>query len=305
MTRIIIILGPTAAGKSLLAVEIALAIGGEVVNADSQQVYRGMDLGTSKPSADEMRGVPHHLYSVVDPDFDFDAAEYARRADAAIAGIVSRKAVPIVCGGTGLYIRALTRGLVEIPSIPAAVREKVGEEIERHGVAAAHVRLAEVDSETAKKVAPSDRQRISRALQVFEATGVPLSAFQERHGFKAARYESVKFGIRVPRAELHRRINERSRRMFEHGLVDEVKGLLARGFSPALRSFKAIGYRQAVDVLNGVLSVAEAVGLVSRDTRRYARRQETWFRADPEVRWLPGAEIKSALELIDGRPAGA
>jgi len=298
--RIIIILGPTASGKSRLAVEVALAMGGEVVNADSQQVYRGMEVGTSKPTAAEMRGVPHHLYSIVEPDEDFDAAAYATRADQTVADITSRKNVPIICGGTGLYIRALTRGLAEMPRVPVEVREKVWVEIERHGAPRAHARLTAVDPAAAERITPADRQRIQRALEVFDATGVPISEFQKAHRFARPRYDCLKIGLRIPRTELHRRIDARARRMFAAGLVDEVRGLLANGYSPELRSFKAIGYRQAVDVVRGLLSVSEAAALTARDTRRYAKRQETWFRADPEVRWVEGDErgVREALELV-------
>ncbi|MBI5526657.1 MAG: tRNA (adenosine(37)-N6)-dimethylallyltransferase MiaA [Deltaproteobacteria bacterium] len=296
--KIIVILGPTASGKSRLAVELALSVGGEVVNADSQQVYRGMNIGTSKPSAAEMRGVPHHLYSLVEPDTGFDAAEFARRADEAIGDIVTRRRVPIVCGGTGLYVRSLTRGLAEMPPVPPAIREKVGAEIEKKGVAAAHGRLHGVDPGAAEKISPTDRQRIRRALEVFEATGVPISEFQKKHRFSARRYECAKFALRVPRAELHRRIGERSRLMFEHGLVEEVRGLLSKGHAPTLRAFKAIGYRQAVDVIRGLLTVEQAVELTARDTRRYAKRQETWFRADPEVRWVDAGDADAALKLV-------
>lgn len=295
MTKIIIVCGPTAAGKSALAVEIALAVGGEVVNADSQQVYRGMDVGTAKPTAGEMRGVPHHLYSIVDPAEEFDAAAYAALADRAIAGIASRGRVPVVCGGTGLYLRALTLGLAEIPPVPGEVRERVTREIDARGTAAAHARLAEIDPAAAAKIAPGDSQRIQRALEVFDSTGVPISEFQKKHPFAAPRCHTLAIGVRVPRAELHRRIDERAARMFDRGLVDEVRGLLATGCHAGLRSFKAIGYRQAVDVLDGRLTIAEAVALTARDTRRYAKRQETWFRADATVRWVDGGDMSGAL----------
>ena len=298
MKRIVVILGPTASGKSALAVEVARAVGGEIVNADSQQIYRGMDIGTSKPAAAEREAVPHHLYSIVDPADDFDAAAYARRADGVIDGIIARGRVPIVCGGTGLYLRVLTRGLAEIPGIPAPVREAVQAEIDRRGSAQAHARLAAVDPAAAARITPGDRQRIARALEVFDATGAPISSFQETHRFAEPRYEALKLGGKVPRAELHRRIDERARAMFGAGLVDEVRGLLAGGCTPGLRSFKAIGYRQAAEVVCGTLTPAEAAELTARDTRRYARRQETWFNADPEVRWVRFDDRDAALGLV-------
>lgn len=297
MQKIVIICGPTAAGKSALAVEVARAFGGEVVNADSQQVYRGMDVGTSKPTAEEMRGVAHHLYSIVDPAGEFDAAAYAACADEAIAGIASRGRVPIVCGGTGLYLRALTRGLAAIPAIPDEVRTRVTRELDAHGLAAAHARLSETDPVAAAKIKAADRQRIQRALEVYDATGVPISEFQKRHAFAEPRYQTLAIGVRVPRAELHRRIDVRAQRMFDGGLVDEVRGLVAKGCHPGMRSFRAIGYRQAVDVIEGRLTVEEAVALTARDTRRYAKRQETWFRADASVRWVGGGDVSGALAL--------
>ena len=298
MTKIIIILGPTAAGKSALAVEVARAVGGEIVNADSQQVYRGMDVGTSKPSAAAVAAVPHHLYSIIEPGEEFDAAAYAARADEAIAGIISRKNVPIVCGGTGLYIRVLTQGLAGIPAIPERVRAAVKAEIEKGGTPKAHARLTTVDPAAAAKITPGDTQRIQRALEVFDATGVPISAFQEKHKFATPRYAALKIGLRIPRAELHRRIDERARQMFESGLVDEVRGLLAKGCTPDLRSFKAIGYRQAVEVAAGTLTPGDAIALTARDTRRYAKRQETWFKADPEVRWVGDRDLPAVLSLV-------
>jgi tRNA dimethylallyltransferase len=268
-----------------------------VINIDSQQVYRGMEIGTAQPSEGEKRGVPHHLYGVVDPAEEFNAAKYAGLADAAIADAASRGRVPILVGGTQLYYRALTRGLCGIPDVPAGIRRAVREEVLSGGSAAAHGRLALVDPVSARRISPGDSQRVMRALEVFDAAGVPISEFQAAHSFSGARYEGLRIAIRVPRAELHRRIDRRTAELYAGGFVDEARALLDRGLTPQMQSFKAHGFRYAAAAALGEMTLERAIELTARDTRRYARRQETWLRSEPDVRWVDPPPAGQATRL--------
>jgi tRNA dimethylallyltransferase len=295
--RIVVVTGPTASGKTALGIKVALAVGGDVVNADSQQVYRGMEVGTAQPTRAEMKGVPHHLFGVVDPKTEFDAACYAKLADAAIRDVFSSGKSVVLVGGTQLYIRALEKGLAEMPEIPSEVRLAVKKAIAESGPAAAHRRLEGVDPQAAARITPADAQRIQRALEVYETTGVRISEFQRAHGFAQVRYRCLKIAIRVPRGELHRRIEERTIRLFETGFAEEVGALLASGCAPELRSFKAHGYRHVADAISGRITMERAMELTARDTRRYARRQETWLRSDRDVRWVDWPECPGAEDM--------
>ncbi len=284
--QLVIIQGPTASGKSELAVRLAEACGGEVVNADSMQVYRRMDIGTAKPSPELVARVPHHLYDIVDPDVNFTAADYRREAGRVITEIHGRGKHPILVGGTGLYIRTLIGGLAPSPGGDDAIRAELEEDARREGVAVLHDRLARVDPAAAARLHPNDRVRIVRALEVFLMTGKPLSEFQEEHRFADEPYDCLKFGISVERDVLYRRINERVDRMFAEGFVEEVSGLLKAGYSPDLKAMGAIGYKEVCAYLAGTCSLNEAREFVQRNTRRYAKRQLTWFRKDPAIMWV-------------------
>lgn len=285
-TKLVIIQGPTASGKSELAVRLAEACGGEVVNADSMQVYRGMDIGTAKPAQELMGRVTHHLYDIVDPVVNFTAADYRLEAGRIIAEIHGRGRHPILVGGTGLYIKTLIGGLVPSPGGDEAIRVELEEDARRHGVTALHERLARVDPSAAARLHPNDRVRIVRALEVYLMTGRPLSAFQEEHRFGEEPYDCLKFGISVDRDILYHRINERVDLMFAEGFVDEVRGLLEAGYSPGLKAMGAIGYKEVCAFLAGACSLEEARDLVKRNTRHYAKRQLTWFRKDPAIKWV-------------------
>ncbi|MCE9574826.1 MAG: tRNA (adenosine(37)-N6)-dimethylallyltransferase MiaA [Deltaproteobacteria bacterium] len=287
MTRLVVIVGPTASGKTRLAVDLARRTGGEVVSADSQQVYAGMDIGTGKATADERAAVPHHLIDIVAPDDTMTAARFITLADAAIADIAARGRPVIVCGGTGLYIRALLLGLFEGPPADAALRAELDAAADAHGTAHLHARLAAIDPAMARKIDPHDQKRLVRALEVHQLTGVPMSEHQARHDHRtaAARYPHVLVGLSPERATLHARIEARVDAMIAAGLVDEVAGLRARGFAPPMRSQGAIGYAEVHDHLAGVHSLATMIELIKRNSRRYARRQISWHRPDPLVRW--------------------
>lgn len=279
------IVGPTAVGKTALAIDIARRHGGEIVGVDASQIYRGMDIGTGKATAEELDGVTHHLIDVVDPDTPFDAARFMALADEAIADIRGRGRRPVLCGGTGLYLRALVQGLCEAPPVDPAVRAEIVARIEAGELPALHRELAAADPEAGARIAPADRQRIERALGVYLSSGKALSVWQAEHRAAPRRYATAILGLELPRPALNERIEARARGMFRGGLVSEVAQLEAQGYGPALRSMSAIGYRYALAVHAGEMSAPQAIELTARDTRRYAKRQMTWFRALGEITW--------------------
>lgn len=285
-TKVLVIQGPTASGKSDLAINLAEAFGGEIVNADSMQVYRRMDIGTAKPSCDQQSRVPHHLLDIVAPDVNFSVGDFRREAVTAIADIHSRGALPIIVGGTGLYIRALLKGLAEVPSADAPYRAELQELLAQGGGELLLEKLMIADPETAVVLHPNDHVRIIRALEVFRLTGIPISQLRGNHRFMSDEYASLTIGIRVERGELYRRINCRVETMVEAGLVDEVRGLLEAGYGAELKSMKSIGYREICSFLAGEYTLDKAVELIKRNTRHYAKRQETWLRTDPEISWV-------------------
>lgn len=283
---LIIICGPTASGKTELAVRLAKAIDAEIVNADSMQVYRGMDIGTAKPTKDQQGGIRHHLIDIAEPDQPFSAADFVEAADRVIREITSRGKRVIVVGGTGLYIRALLHGLVDSPSGAGEIRTSLHKEAEEIGAAAMLEKLRDVDPELAAQMHPNNLVRIIRALEVYRLTGIPLSVYQQQHGFSKTRYRSLRIGIRTDRKILYERIEVRVDKMLADGLLEEVRTLLSKGFSADLKSMRSIGYKEAAAFLSGQYNLEEAVGLIKRDTRRYAKRQLTWFNADNEIIWL-------------------
>jgi tRNA dimethylallyltransferase len=287
MPRLVVIVGPTASGKTRLAIELARRTGGEIVSADSQQVYVGMDIGTGKATAAERAEVPHHLIDIVRPDDEMTAARFIGLADAAIAAIAGRGRPAILCGGTGLYIRALLLGLFEGPPADPALRAELDGLAATCGTAHLHARLAAIDPAMAAKIDPHDQKRLVRAIEVHQLTGVPMSEHQARHDHRTApaRYEHVLVGLCPERARLHARIEARVDAMVAAGLIDEVRALRAQGFAPPLRSQGAIGYAEVHAHLDNPTSEAAMVELIKRNSRRYARRQISWHRPDPTVRW--------------------
>lgn len=297
---LIAVVGPTAAGKSRLALELARAHGGEIVSCDSLQVYRGLDIGSAKPTPEERRLVPHHLVDVADPAQEFSAAEYARQARAAVRDIAARGRRPLVVGGAGLYLRALLQGLFEGPSRDEALRRRLEGLARRFGDARLHRLLRGVDPEAAARLDPRDRVRVVRALEVFALTGRPLS----RH-HQSAPDPLTGFRVRVVvldpgGAVLRAAVLARTRQMFEAGLLEEVRGLLAGGLSPDVRPLRAIGYRQAIAVLQGRMDRDGAERDTVTATLQYAKRQRTWFRHQVEAVWCrdsPSAAAAAAAFL--------
>lgn len=298
-TRVGLIVGPTGAGKSALALEVAERLGAEIVNADSRQFYRGMDLGTAKPTAAERARVPHHLIDVRAPDAPLDVAGFVAIARSAIEEIAARNRRVLIVGGSGLYLRALRGGIFRGPAASTEIRARLSHEAAEHGAERLHRHLSEIDPAAAARIGHNDLYRIMRALEVFELTGEPISAHQARHAFSAREYESLTVGISPEREQLYRAIDARFDAMLAAGLVEEVRALLAAGYAPERPPLATIGYKQIARHLAGELTLDEAVALAKRDSRRLAKRQITWFRADPELKWLDAARpTEHALELF-------
>ena len=283
--RIVILLGPTGIGKSKLAIEWAEALGGEIISADSVQVYQYMDIGTGKPTLDDRERIRHHLIDLVPPDQPFHAALYRTLGRKTIDQLFQKRKPIWVVGGTGLYIKTLTQGLFNSPKIDPQVRESLRQEAEGKGAGALYERLKKVDSQTASHLHPNDLLRIIRALEVFDSTGVPISLYREQHRFGERPYLTLKIGLELNRDMLFRRIDERVDQMLEKGLLQEVERLMEMGYGPELKPMQSLGYKQMVQFLLKEIGWDEAVRQMKRDTRHYAKRQWTWFKADPEVRW--------------------
>lgn len=284
-----VIAGPTASGKTRLAIELAERLGAEIVNADSQQVYRHFDIGTAKPTEAERARVPHHLISCVEPLEAFSAARFQALADAAIADVTSRGRRVVVVGGTGLYIRILLHGVVPAPGSDDALRAA----LERLDDETLHRRLAAVDPVTAARLPVKDRVRIIRALEIHTLTGEPASVHRERHAFQAARYPFRLWVLDPPREALYAAINARTQAMFDAGLLDETRALVAAGYREAA-PMGAVGYAQALQVLDGTMTEAQAIADVAQKTRHYAKRQWTWFKKEQGARFVqPPFEVSA------------
>jgi tRNA dimethylallyltransferase len=301
--RIIVICGPTAVGKTAAGIALARAVGGEIIGADSMQVYRGLDIGTAKPTAAEQAAVRHHLIDVVDPDEPFDAARYKTLGRQAIADLSGRGRTPIVVGGTGLYIKALLSGLFRADARDAQVRHRLRTEAQALGPGALHARLKRCDPQSASRLHPNDTVRILRALEVFEVTGRPISGLQREHRFADTPFRALKLGLALERQTLYRRIDQRVQAMLEAGLEAEVRSLLEKGYGPELKPMQSIGYSHMAAFIAGVLSREECLRTLKRDTRRFAKRQLTWFRADSEILWRdsdrPEELIRLSREFLD------
>jgi tRNA dimethylallyltransferase len=283
--RVVILLGPTGVGKSRLAIEWAEELGGEIISADSMQVYRYMNIGTAKPTLDDQKRVRHHLIDLVTPDQPFHAALYRTLGRKTIDQLYQDKKPIWVVGGTGLYIKTLTQGLFSSPKIDPHVRESLKQEAKEKGADALYGRLKEVDPNTAIRLHPNDLFRIIRALEVFDSTGAPISFYREQHRFGERPYLTLKMGLGMDRDMLYHRIDERVNQMLEKGFLQEVEKLMEVGYGPGLKPMQSLGYKQMVQFLSKEIKWDEAVGQMKRDTRHYAKRQLTWFKADPEVQW--------------------
>lgn len=307
MNELLIIVGPTAVGKTELSLTLAEEINAEIISADSMQVYRGMDIGTAKPSREERARVPHHLIDVADARDEFSVMDYLKLAEQTIADIKSRGKVPLVVGGTGLYVRALTNGIFEGPSADWDLRKEM-EEKERNSPGLLYSMLDKVDPISAAKIQPADIRRIIRALEVYQKEGTPISRQHEEHKASATAKPVRIAGLKRDRTELYRRIEARVDAMMAAGFISEVRALRLGGCTRGMVSMHALGYKQLLAHLDGELTLDEAVGLIKRDSKRYAKRQFTWFNAEPRVNWvdLSGVagnrnaleELKKALDIF-------
>lgn len=300
--RVGFIVGPTGTGKSWLAMQIADGFGGaiEIVNADSRQFYRGMDIGTAKPSREDRRRTPHHLIDVRDPGEPLDVAEFAKLARTAISDIAARGRFPMVVGGSGLYLRVIRGGIFQGPRASVEIRSRLGAVADARGVNFLHEQLAQVDPAGANRIGVNDLYRIVRALEVFELTGETISAHQGRHRFaEQGGYKTLTVGLEIDRKKLYEKIDGRFDAMIAAGFVEEVRAMKSRGHSPEKPPLRTIGYKQIAAHLRGETTLADANALAKRDTRRLAKRQLTWFRREPDIVWLdPERGAQDALALF-------
>ena len=299
--RVLALVGPTASGKTRVGIALATALGGEVVSADARQVYRYMDIGTAKPTLEERALAKHHMIDVVSPDEIYSAGHYASDASRAIGSILKRNRVPILVGGSGLYLKAVLDGFSPLPRTPTAVRERLLAEAAKDpgGIFA---RLHHVDPVAAERLHANDTKRVVRALEVFELTGTPLSVLHEKPAQRARNWGAEWFGLGMDRGLLYRRIEERVDGMIASGLVDEVRALKRRGYGRELNALNTFGYREVFDHLDGKLGLSETAAQIKTGTRRYAKRQLTWFRKERRVRWVdagPNDAPDAILKILD------
>ncbi len=297
MRPLIVVLGPTASGKTGLGIRLARELDGEIINADALQVYRDLEIGTDKPTREQRQAVPHHLVDVLDPEQPYSAGEFARRARPLIDNIRGRGRAPIVVGGSGLYLRALLDGLSPIPASDPEVRRALDERCAREGLAVLYEELRRADPETAERLAPRDRQRVLRALEVAESSGRPLSSWLRQRP-RERPLAAVKLGLTLPRSILYDRIAARVADMIERGWVDEVATMLQAGVKPDVPAFQAIGYRQMVRHVRDGWSLQAAMEDTIRATRRYAKRQLTWFRRERGVQWIPASDLERGMRSL-------
>jgi len=293
--RLLVLTGPTASGKTGAAMALARRLPLEIISADSMQVYRGMDIGTAKPTPEERREVPHHLIDVADPDETYSAGRFVAEASRAIREVRSRGRIPLLSGGTGLYLRALIRGLDPLPS-DDRIRRMLREEWDRMGGESMHERLRGTDPEAAARIRPTDRVRVIRALEIARITGAPASSRRTAWKRRLEWRKVLFFALRADRDVLYRRIDERVDGMIRQGLVDEVRELLSRGYGPGTRSMGTLGYRHVVTHLLHGIPLEQAIREMKRDTRRYAKRQLTWLSAEQDVRWIEADSPVGPLE---------
>jgi tRNA dimethylallyltransferase len=299
--KIVVIVGPTASGKSTAALELAQHVGAEIINADSMQVYKYMDIGTAKPSPEERRLVRHHLIDILYPDEEFSAALFREEARQTIAEVSAQDKKAMVVGGTGLYIKALTSGLIRGGEVDPAIRSRLQSEVQSKGREQLYMRLRKVDPITAARLHPHDTYRIIRALEVYERIGRPISALRQRHLFQEEPYHTLKIGLTLERGGLYQRIDVRVDEMIRQGLREEVRHLLEMGYASPLKAMQSLGYKQMTAHLEGEYDLAEAIRRIKRDTKRYAKRQITWFKVDTKIHWVSYPHDREAVfRMIEG-----
>lgn len=295
---LIVVLGPTAVGKTDVAIELAKRIKGEVISADSMLIYKYMDIGTAKPKLEEREGVPHYLIDIINPDQPFSVADFLLEAEKKIKEIREKGKMPMIVGGTALYLKAITEEFY-FPEIESdwELREKLNQEAERLGNEYVHGQLKKIDPITANRLHPNDLRRVIRAIEIYELTGIPLSAQPKKE--KKSNHQIIKIGLIRPREEIYTRINQRVEEMIEQGLLEEVRQLLEMGYDEYLISMQGLGYKQIIPHLKGIYSLERAVELLKRDTRHFAKRQLTWFRRDEDIHWVEINKYSSQLQVVE------
>lgn len=297
---VLALIGPTAVGKTALSLALTKRFSCEIVNLDSMQIYRHMDIGTAKATAEERALAPHHLLDVVNPDEEYHVARYVEDAVTACRQIVAKGNRPILVGGAGLYLKGLLEGLFEIPNVSEAVRINLKQRLKKEGRAILFSELSRCDPESAGRIHPNDTQRLLRALEIFQATGRPWSEHLREQQTRPALTRVLQIGLRCEREELYNRINLRVEKMVAEGLQAEVEKLLAMGYDPALKAMQSIGYRHMLNYLQGEWNWDETISLLARDTRRYAKRQMTWFGSDPDIRWFTPTDVTAIFDCVSG-----
>lgn len=301
--KLIAVAGPTASGKTRLAIEIAKAFDGEIIGADSMQIYKYMDIGTAKPTPEERAEAAHHMIDFLEPDEEYSVADYTERAHKVIKEIASRGKLPVMCGGTGLYINSVVDDVTFGDfDTDYALREELDALAKREGAQRLLDILSEFDPESAARLHPNNLRRIIRAIEFYRVTGVTISAHQKMTKERDSRYEPIMLSIAWDRQELYDRINRRVDIMLEEGLFDEVRDMMSRGFTKQLNSMKGIGYKEVMDCINGLMSYEETVELIKQSSRRYAKRQLTWFRRDTRIHWVSAENaVDEAVKYIRDR----
>jgi tRNA dimethylallyltransferase len=282
---LVIINSPTATGKTKLAVNLALEFGGEIISADSMQVYRYLDIGTAKPTMDERKGIKHHLIDVVNPDEEFNAALFSEQTRAIIPELAGKGKTVFVVGGTGLYIRALLKGIIDTPDVDENIRNHYRRLRDTHGKKYLYDLLLQKDNAAAAQINPNDSIRVIRALEVLEQTGESITVKQKKHSFADTPYKTYKIGLQIDRRELKQRIEMRTDEMITAGLLGEIKSILDMGYNENIKPLQSLGYKQIIEFIHNKYSWESCVDLIKRDTWQYARRQMTWFAADKEITW--------------------
>jgi len=295
---IIVICGPTGIGKTSAGIEAAETFGGEIISSDSMQIYKYMDIGTAKPTPEERARIRHHMINIIEPDEDFSAAKFALTANERIESVRERGILPFLVGGTGLYIKALVHGLFSPGTSFVETRNRLKKEAETNGTESLYKRLLESDSEAADKIHPNDTFRIIRALEVYETTGMTISEHHKKHAFSGNRFNVLKIGLTNDREDLYKQIEKRVDLMIEAGFAEEVKRLLEMNYPAGLKSMQSIGYRHMVEYVSGRVPLDETVRTLKQDTRRFAKRQMTWFNADPEIVWVKPDQLDDIKMLI-------
>lgn len=299
MAKIICIAGPTASGKTALAVELAKALGGQVISCDSMQVYRHMDIGTAKPTPAEMQGIPHHMLDVAEPEEDFSVSRYCAMATPILEDLMSHSIPAIVAGGTGLYMDALIRGNTFAPAPSTGRREELERQADREGIEPLLSWLRDIDPETAARLHPGDRKRILRSLEIYLETGETMTAHNQRTQQVPPKFQALWLGLcDENRQDLYDRIDRRVEGMMERGLLDEIRSLLAAGVPKSTTAMQAIGYKEFLDVLDGRSELSQAIAQVQQSSRRYAKRQLTWFRRNPAMHWLRRGDHFGSAEIL-------